>query len=291
MQFPDSPDAVAALEARAETFRTPAGDGAIVWRVWGKGPPLVLLHGGHGTWRHWVRNIEALGRRHRLIVPDLPGMGDSAIVGGGTDMAPITDALARGIDLLEIGERYLLAGFSFGSLAAGYLMERHPARVAHLLLIGSGGLGPITPITGSLRRWQEEPDRLKRLEIHRHNLAALMIHDPARIDALAVAIQAHNAEHTRVNHRAAAMASNLRGCLERNPVPVTGIWGGEDALVRNHLEERRRALAALGPHARSQIVPGAGHWAQYEAPDAVNALMLAAFGTAQAPAEVGEGRG
>lgn len=33
---------------------------AMRWRIFENGEPLVLIHGGHGSWLHWIRNIEAL---------------------------------------------------------------------------------------------------------------------------------------------------------------------------------------------------------------------------------------
>lgn len=41
----------------------------------GKGKPLLLLHGGHGGWVHWIDNIHALAGARRVIAPDLPGFG------------------------------------------------------------------------------------------------------------------------------------------------------------------------------------------------------------------------
>jgi len=55
---------------------TPLGDGHIVWRCWGEGTPLVLLHGGTGSWLHWIRNVEALSCDMMVVVPDLPGSGE-----------------------------------------------------------------------------------------------------------------------------------------------------------------------------------------------------------------------
>lgn len=57
----------------------------VCWRGFGAGRPVVLLHGGHGNWLHWVRNIEALAAHHAVWVPDLPGYGDSddPVPGGG----------------------------------------------------------------------------------------------------------------------------------------------------------------------------------------------------------------
>jgi len=66
------------LGAQARRCVTPCGQGELVWHVWGEAregvPPLVLFHGGSGSWTHFVRNIESLVRSGReLWVPDLPG--------------------------------------------------------------------------------------------------------------------------------------------------------------------------------------------------------------------------
>ncbi len=49
----------------------------MVWRSWGAGPPLVLLHGASGSWTHWIRNVLPLAARFRVLAPDMPGFGDS----------------------------------------------------------------------------------------------------------------------------------------------------------------------------------------------------------------------
>ena len=71
-------EAEARLEAMAATAEVRQGgfdsnSGAVVWRVWGAGPALVLLHGGHGSWRHWFHNIPALAEHFTLYVPDMAG--------------------------------------------------------------------------------------------------------------------------------------------------------------------------------------------------------------------------
>src|SRR3546814_8575896 len=68
---------VTRIEAAAKAFKTPCGDGRMSWRVWGDGPPLVLLHGDFGSWTHWLRNVSRLAAYFRVIVPDMPGYGDS----------------------------------------------------------------------------------------------------------------------------------------------------------------------------------------------------------------------
>src|SRR5712692_7434835 len=65
---------IASLATRSVAL---AGDGSFVWRSWGAGPPLVLLHGASGSWTHWIRNVLPLAGRFRVLVPDMPGYGDS----------------------------------------------------------------------------------------------------------------------------------------------------------------------------------------------------------------------
>ena len=123
---------VEGVAAEARRIETPCGAGAMVWRVWGGGPPLVLLHGGYGSWTHWIRNVLPLARRFTVIAPDLPGLGESA-----TPPEPHTaEGLARIIvaglaTLLPAGVRFHLTGFSFGGVLGGHvaaLLGEHPAK-------------------------------------------------------------------------------------------------------------------------------------------------------------------
>ena len=84
------------LEGAAQRTETPCGDGTMVWRSWGAGPVLVLFHGGAGSWRHWAHNIDDLSRECRLLVPDLPGLGESAMVPEPETAESVAAVLARG---------------------------------------------------------------------------------------------------------------------------------------------------------------------------------------------------
>ena len=65
---------VSGLNRAARRLATPCGDSTMIWRVWGTGAPLVLLHGGYGSWTHWIRVIPVLSRHWQLWVPDMPGL-------------------------------------------------------------------------------------------------------------------------------------------------------------------------------------------------------------------------
>src|SRR5689334_8705655 len=86
------------LNAQAQRTETPCGDGTMIWRSWGEGPPLILLHGGAGAWNHWVYTVPAFSDTGRVIAPDLPGLGESSDAPQPPTMASIAEIVARGID-------------------------------------------------------------------------------------------------------------------------------------------------------------------------------------------------
>src|SRR3546814_20757568 len=87
----------------------------MVWRLWGDGPPLVLLHGGHGSWTHWLRNIPVLAEHFTTIVPDLPGYGDSDLpsLTNPVEAEALAAIVAAGLDrVVPPPATYHLVGFS-----------------------------------------------------------------------------------------------------------------------------------------------------------------------------------
>jgi pimeloyl-ACP methyl ester carboxylesterase len=92
---------VDALRERASVHLSPCGVGHMVWHVWGEGRPLLLLHGGSGSWTHWVRNIDSLvAAGYQVVAPDLPGFGDSAQPAKGSDADAMPDPLEAGLQTL-----------------------------------------------------------------------------------------------------------------------------------------------------------------------------------------------
>src|SRR6266536_391255 len=94
-----SADFVAHIESLGARAVIPCGAGAMVWRIWGEGPPLVLLHGASGSWAHWIRNVLWLAARFRVLVPDLPGFGDSDMPPAPHTVDGLASVLAAGLDI------------------------------------------------------------------------------------------------------------------------------------------------------------------------------------------------
>ena len=267
---------VDALNRAARKARTPCGDGSMVWRVWGSGEPLVLLHGGSGSWTHWIRNIPVLAAHYELWVPDIPGLGDSAMPPKPWLPASVAHAVTAGLQSLFPSPTPLrLAGFSFGGHVAGLVSVRLSERVRELTLIGVAGLG--LPADPREPFWKERAgmSAAEVAAVYRQNLAVLMFADPANIDTLAIHLQWENVKRARFRSRPFAPTDELARALAHVTAPVRTIWGTEDAIARSSLTQRLDILRRHHPELRERLIEGGGHWVMYEAADAFNAAFLA----------------
>lgn len=268
--------AMAGLRWQAEVITTPCGSGDMVWHAWGSGRPLVLLHGGSGSWTHWLRNIEPLvAAGRRVIAADLPGFGDSANPPAGSDADALPEPLEAGLRQIVGDAPVDLAGFSFGGLTAGLLAQAFPQRIGRLVVIGAPGLGLWGKRPLDLTPWRHLTDEAQRDAVHRANLAVLMLHDPAAIDDAALQLHKANVVRDRMKGRSLARTDALIRALRQAPCPVWAIYGEHDALYEGRMDEVRDVLRTARDFRGLTLIPGAGHWVQYEQAAAFNAALLA----------------
>ena len=260
------------LASSARRYETPCGGGRMMWHAWNEdtGPPVVLLHGGNGSWRHWVRTIPHLAARRHVLAADLPGLGESDLPAGVDTPDAVGRIVAEGLRAL-VAETWRadLVGFSFGAIVGGLVAAELPLH--NLILLGAGALGvPRTPTP--LERIRDKAGTA-RIAAHRHNLAAMMIADPAQIDDLAVETQEWHTVHARFRSRSFAQSTILKDALARTTCRLGAAWGALDQVAVPHVDRRVAAVREARPDARIAVIQGAGHWVMYEAPDAVNALL------------------
>jgi pimeloyl-ACP methyl ester carboxylesterase len=264
---------VAKIDAAAERVETPCGDGKLVWRVWGSGPPLVLLHGGYGSWMHWIRNAPVLSRQFTVIAVDMPGLGDSATPPEPWTAEGLAAIVVEGLGtILPKDARPHMAGFSFGGVIGGVAAAQLGDRLKAFTVVGSNGMGLERSPT-PLERVAADADEEKEFATHRYNLNQLMIHDPAKIDELALWLQKTNHAKARMRSRRFSRSGALVEALPKIKARLDGIWGERDATAYPHVEDRKRILQGIQPGARFTVVPGAGHWVQFEAPDVFNRVI------------------
>ena len=246
----------------------------------GAGPSLVLFHGGMGSWNHWIRNLDALSGRFRVHAVDLPGYGIAATVDKSMPRQDYVDLVVSDLQTVVGSEPFCLVGFSFGGVVAAMTAASMGAQVSRLSLIGGSGFGP-APMLDLRTIPPESAGDAARRAMFRHNLHELMIADPAAISEHTIDLHAENFKNTRYDGRGFSLSNDTATALERIVCPIQFIYGGRDALHHSELAGRAKLVERLHPHSDFVVVPGAGHWVQYEAAAEVNRLLLA-FMTAPA---------
>jgi pimeloyl-ACP methyl ester carboxylesterase len=265
---------VARVETLGARVVTPVACGDLVWRVWGAGPPLVLLHGASGSWTHWIRNVVPLAGHHRVLAADMPGFGDSDAPPEPHTADALADLVAAGLEqILPAPAPFALFGFSMGAIIGGLVAARLGARVRRFVLLGPGGLGLEPAPVRSLLRLEPGMGREAVRHVHRQNLLTLMLARPESADELAVTLQIDNVTRARFRSGTIPASDSLRRALPHVRARLFGIWGGHDAFTGHHVAESRRVLAGFDPGFEGRVIEPAGHWVNYEAADDVNALL------------------
>ena len=250
----------------------------LVWHSWGDSdrPTLVLLHGGSGSWTHWVRCIAPLrDAGWRVLVPDLPGFGDSDLPPGCTDVPDLPAHLHAGLQQLAPHGPVQIVGFSFGGMTGALWLAQYPGDAQALVLVGAPGMGLTAPERVPLKGWRHLPTPEAQDAVHRHNLMALMLKHPESLDALALDVHRANVQRDRMPRRRLSSTPIVAQALPRITARISAIYGEHDALYTHRLPEVREAMAHLAPNwGQWHTVPGAGHWVIYEAAEAFNAALL-----------------
>lgn len=268
------------LEAGSTVSWFPCGDGQMPLRRWPSrsatsADTVVLLHGGSGSWLHWFRNIEALQQSYDVIAIDLPGLGDAAMcpVASNADSAAAVTSAAL---LSAIEAPFHIVAFSWGCTVTALMMRTIEKRLKSVMLTGPASVGNL-PHRAQMKPLIKRTPEMSREEvfaIQRENLSRLMIHDPDRIDDLAVLLQEMNTTRARFSSPQYARATLVIEGLTGTTTPLFVIYGAYDAPAYPDLEARRAVFHSIRPDVRFEIVDDAGHWLQYELPTFFNERCL-----------------
>jgi pimeloyl-ACP methyl ester carboxylesterase len=249
----------------------------------GDGPPVVLLHGQGGWAGMWLPVIAELVRTHRVVAPDLPGLGASEVPDGPPDGARVLAWLGELIQR-TCSEPPALVGASLGGSIAARFAIAHPDRLSRLVLVGAGSLARFRPAPGvvlALIRFITRPTERTQRGFFRQ-----VVVDPARVRALMgdrwEASQAYSLDRARTPSVRAANRRMLRELgtkmippedLARIAVPTSLIWGRHDRVMRLRIAEAASARYGWPLH----VIEDAGHFS-VEQPEAFRAALWAALG-------------
>ena len=238
----------------------------------GEGPPLVLLHGGiECGGAYWAPVLPRLAQEHRLIVPDLPGLGESQPLPrlGTNAFGDWLRALVR----QTCDEEPALVAHSLGGTLAARFAAENRGCLRRLLVCAAPSVGPyrmplrlrtvavrfaLRPSEQNMRRFQRlallDPDRVRG-------------RDPGWFDAFTA--------YTLSRAKGAAAKRTMRWLvgtctkrvqderLRRIDVPTALLWGREDRMTSVRLAEGVRARLGWP----LQVIDGAAHVPHLEEPD------------------------
>jgi pimeloyl-ACP methyl ester carboxylesterase len=273
----------AAVKPFPASFRTQSiqTDGATIHvRVGGKGPAVVLLHGFGDTGDMWAPLAADLARDHRVVVPDLRGMGLSSKPASGYDKR--TQAADVQAVLSKLGiDHAVIIGHDIGTMVAYAYAARYREKTEKLVVMDApvpgippwdsivrlpvlwhfdfGGADAERLVAGRERIYLDRfwndfaGDRTKIDEATRRHYAKLY----ARPGAMRAAFAQFNTIRQDAEDNKAAMKDKLA-------MPVLAI-GGEKSFGANEAIVMRNAATNV----TELVVPKAGHWLMEEAPSTV----------------------
>src|SRR6201746_1339675 len=244
----------------------------------GNGPPLVLLHSLLSDRASFDKIVPGCSSAFRVMVPELPGFGESQAVSGG--LAAVADRMAGAIDDCADGEDVIVLGNGYGGFVTLQMAIRHPNIATKLILADCGaafseagreafrnmaaaskakGLSAITDV--AMRRLFAPDFQERHPELMADRREAFLRTDPEVFRAACNALA----------------ELDLRPELAQVKVPVLVLVGEHDEATPPPMSHE---IAAGLPQARLTIIPGCAHVPQLQAP----AALLAASGDFLSPA-------
>lgn len=244
---------------------------SIVYRERGTGPPIVFLHGWPLDGREFVRQLEGLSDRYRVIAWDAPGAGESTDPDEGASLDDWADWLAEFVRSLDLTSLHV-AGLSWGGGLALAFAQRHPSLVRSLVLMSAyAGWGGSLP----------EHEVQRRLELYIANtrrpphewvpgvLDTLVPPGSAEsvADELTTMLSDLHPAATRIALTAFAEA-DLRPALAEIDAPTLMVYGELDVRSPSEVwEPIHEAIAG----SKLVLVPDVGHMVDMQASDRCNA--------------------
>lgn len=245
------------------------------------GPVAILIHGWSSSSFTWAPLLPSLSRRYRCIAIDLPGFGQSPPPKQAPTIAGYADMVAQTIEQFS-EQPVLVLGHSMGGQIAATLALRHPMLVDQLVLLNPALSGRLSTRVNLLMGPHVIAERSRLLEWLLYLAAKTPLdYTDSLLKPTNFAERAHISEedyrHIREDARRRGQGSirascfiamkqgDLRGQLERIDTPALVLWGAEDNIV-----PLRDAgiVATEWPKSDLRIIPNAGHWPQFEQPDA-----------------------
>ena len=233
-------------------------------------PYLLLIHGFPLDRTMWQPQIDGLGDAARVIVPSLPGFGGVPSTEPVTTMEAMADACAAALDAAGAAKA-VICGLSMGGYVALAFWRRHPGRVAGLVLANTRAKPD--DAAGQERR-AGLAARARSEGVDFIAAAPPPLFSPAASaelqDWAKKTIAAQSPEGVAAGSLGMAARPDTTDLLAGITVPTLVITGSADTLIP---PDATRDMANSIPGVDYQVIEGAGHLSNLEAPAAFNDLL------------------
>lgn len=241
----------------------------------GSGQPVVLLHAFPMDSTLWAAQRQALGQMgYRVITPDLPGFGGSALAREAPSLDVMADAVAELLDHLGI-ERAVVGGLSMGGYVTMALLRRHPERASAIILADTKA-GADAPEAAANRlavaAAVEDAGTSGLAEGMLPNLLGetTRANRPEVVATVRRWIGAQPAPGVAWAQRAMAARPDALADIASFGGPVLVLFAAEDTISPAHDAAAMADAARAGGSSTTVVeVPAAGHLSAVENPDAV----------------------
>lgn len=231
----------------------------------GTGKPIVVLHHSTGN-PGWAPFHAALAAHAAVIAPDLPGYGQSARPDWAREPRDLAILMLQALERRG-AEDVALVGLGFGGFVAAEMLTMNRSRISHAVLVGAPGHQP------------DDGEILDQMMVDYHEYVAagfsskekyLATFGDERGTAFRELWDFSREMTARLTWKPYMFNRRLAPLLREVETPVLLVWGSADAVVPPVVG--RQYLAAL-PNARLEVLPGAGHFVEYEEPDRLARLI------------------
>ncbi len=247
-------------------------------------PVIVMIHGFRGT-HHGLDLIAKNLSGYRVIVPDLPGFGQSEPLKNEHSVDNYINWLDDFIKNLKLSKPPILLGHSFGSIVTSHFASQYPDTISRLILVNPIGApalkGPKAIMTqlALVYYWlgRNLPEKIAMRVLSSKPIVMAMSISMAKTRDKKIRKFIHN-QHlshfsTFANSKVVAEAfkasvtNNVRDVADKISVPTLLIAGSHDDITPLL---KQKELARLFKNTDLRIINGVGHLTHYETPDQVS---------------------
>lgn len=267
------------MTIQLKQWRQHTADGAeLLWMdsATENAPAFVLLHPMPADHRFWLPLVEQLGPGYRYLLPDLRGHGGSTLGHAETTIAQMAADIFAGLEAQGV-EQAIFTGCSIGGYVLFELWRQRPEIFRAMAFLCSK---PQPETEAALAKRQETIAKAEAggqafVEGFLDNMAQTMTGKSVREENSEICAEVRNhlsftPEALVAVQRAIAGRADSRPTLATITVPVLAVAGAEDAGIP---PQDVREIAEKAPHAEFHVIEKAGHYAPFELPEAVAAVL------------------